>query len=106
MNAAKSSGWSYVPIASGATIVSIPLSVLLFAGFNYSVGASGEMKNARKSMFAGTIGALFFALIINIVGVQLGVNLVSYRSFRPPWRWVAALRSTAVDPVLRRHADP
>ena len=78
MNAAKSSGWSYVPIASGATIVSIPLSVLLFVGFNYSVGASGEMKNARKSMFAGTIGALLFALIINIVGVQLGVNLVSY----------------------------
>jgi APA family basic amino acid/polyamine antiporter len=79
LSAATSTGWSYVPMATGVTIISIPLSVLLFAGFNYSVGASGEVKNARKSMFAGTIGALIFALIINIVGVQLGVSLVGYR---------------------------
>lgn len=94
---ATSKGWSYTPISWGLTLMSIPFSILLFAGFNFGVGAAGEIRNVRRSMFWGVLGALIFAWIVDVIGLQLSVNVVGYQFLQaannggvwplsaPPW---------------------
>jgi amino acid transporter len=76
---AQATGWSYVPLALGATLTSIPLSVLLYNGQNFSAAAAGEVKNVRSSMWYAIPGSLVFAWLFNIVGTQLAVNVVGYQ---------------------------
>ena len=76
---AQATGWSYVPLAMGATLTSIPLSVLLYNGQNFSAAAAGEIKNVKSSMWYAIPGSLVFAWLINIIGTQLAVNVVGYQ---------------------------
>jgi len=78
INQAKSGGWSYSPLSTSATLYSIPLSILLFTGMNYSAAASGEIKNVRSSMGYAILGSLLFAWLMNVIGTQLSVNVVGY----------------------------
>jgi len=78
LSQAQSAGWSFAPVALAPTLTSIPLSILVYNGFNYSAAASGEVKNVRRSMFVGIFGSLVFALVITIVGVTLSLNILGY----------------------------
>ncbi len=75
---AQSAGWSFVPVALGPTLTSIPLAVLVYNGFNYSAAASGEVKNIRKSMLIGIFSSLVFSMVLTIIGVTLSLNILGY----------------------------
>jgi basic amino acid/polyamine antiporter, APA family len=76
---ASSHSYSYLPITTSATLASIPFGVLLFNGFNYSVYISGEVKNAKYSMLWGVIIALAICAVIDIAGLFLSMNMLSYQ---------------------------
>jgi len=78
LSSAQTHGWSFSSVALGPTLVSIPLAVLAYNGFNYSASASGEVKNVRRSMIFGIIVALIFAWVVLIVGTTLVVNVFGY----------------------------
>jgi len=78
INQAQSAGWSFAPVALAPTLTSIPLSILVYNGFNYSAAASGEIKNVKRSMLIGIFGSLVFALILTVVGVTLSLNILGY----------------------------
>jgi amino acid transporter len=82
ISAAQASGWTYAPLSFATTLVSIPFSILLFNGFNYSAAASGEIKRPERSMMIGIIGALIFGLIVNVIGMQLAINVIGYPFFQ------------------------
>jgi len=105
---ARSAGWSFAPISWGATLLSIPLSVVVYNGFNYASAAAGEIRNVKRSVPIGIFGSLVFALILTILGTQLTVNVLGYdfiqASFAlgsnwplpaPPW---APLFTTMLNP--------
>lgn len=75
---AQSAGWSFAPVSLGATLLSVPLSILVYNGFNYSAAASGEVKNVRRNIIIGIFGALVFSMVVTIIGVQLSVNVLGY----------------------------
>ncbi len=75
---AQASGWSSVPLSMGASLLSIPLAVLLYNGQNFSAAAAGEIKNVKSSMWYAILGSLFFAWLLNIIGTQLSINVVGY----------------------------
>jgi APA family basic amino acid/polyamine antiporter len=75
---AKSAGWSFVPISLGPTMLSIPLSVVVYNGFNYASAAAGEVKQVKRSVPLGIFGSLLFAMILTIVGAQLSLNILGY----------------------------
>jgi basic amino acid/polyamine antiporter, APA family len=70
---------SYLPITTGATLLSIPFGVLLFNGFNYSVYISGEVKNAKYSMLWGVLIALLICAVIDIIGLYTSMTMLSYQ---------------------------
>jgi amino acid transporter len=76
---AKSSGWTFTPIFTGATLLAIPFGVLWFNGFNWSASASGEVRHVKTGMLWGIVGALIIDAIINLLGVYWGVNMVGYQ---------------------------
>ncbi|MGD0422320.1 MAG: APC family permease [Candidatus Bathyarchaeia archaeon] len=75
---AQKNGWSFVPVTFEATLLSTPLAVFLFAGFNFAAAASGEVRNIRKSMLYGTIIALVFSWLMISAGVIATANVVGY----------------------------
>jgi basic amino acid/polyamine antiporter, APA family len=75
---AQASGWSYTPIMTSVTLLSIPFGVLLFNGFNYSAYISGEVKNAKYSMLWGILIALGICAVIDIIGLFLSMRMLSY----------------------------
>ena len=79
INQATAAKWSYVPVTLAPTLTSIPLSVLVYNGFNYSAAAAGEVKNVKKSMLVGILGSLVFSMIVTVVGVALTVNILGYK---------------------------
>ncbi|HXY82247.1 MAG TPA: APC family permease [Candidatus Saccharimonadales bacterium] len=78
INQAQSAGWSFAPISWGATLLSIPLSIVVYNGFNYASAAAGEIRNVKRSIPIAIFGSLLFALILTIVGTQLAVNVLGY----------------------------
>ena len=76
---AASTGWSYAPVNSAATLLSIPFGILLFNGFNYSVYVSGEMKDVKKSMLWGTIICLLICGALDIAGLYFAMNMIGYQ---------------------------
>ncbi len=78
MNEATAGGWSYAPISWGATLASIPMSVLLYTGFTWSVAAGGEIRNPKKSMLIGVLGVLVVGMIVTIVGMWGSLALFGY----------------------------
>ena len=79
ISSATKGGWSFVPITLTGTLLSTPLAVFLFAGFNFSAAASGEVRNVKKSMLYGTIIALVFCWIMISLGVIVTQNVVGYQ---------------------------
>jgi APA family basic amino acid/polyamine antiporter len=79
ISAAQKAGISYVPVNTTATLLAIPFGVLLFNGFNYSVYVSGEVRNARRSMLWGVLGALAICGLIDITGLYFVVRAESYQ---------------------------
>lgn len=76
---AQSHGWSYIPLSTAITVASIPISILMYAGFNWSAAVSGEVRTIGKSMIAGIVCALAVGWLIDVVGTQLSVNVVGYQ---------------------------
>jgi len=112
---AQSSGWSFAPVALAPTLTSIPLSVLVYNGFNYSAAAAGEIKNVKRSMLFGIFGALVFSMIVTIIGVLLSLNILGYDFIQasfflggkfplpaPPWMplFLTALNPSAIIVIL------
>jgi basic amino acid/polyamine antiporter, APA family len=108
---AQANSWSFVPVALTPTLTSIPLSVLVYNGFNYSAAASGEVKNVKKSMLIGIFGSLVFSMIVTIIGVTLSLNILGYNFIQasfflggkfplpaPPWMplFLTALNSNGL----------
>ncbi len=76
---AKELGWSSsLPFQMNITMQSVPLSVLLFIGFLASAGAGGEVRNPKRSMVWGILGALTFSAIINMLGIYLSSSVFGY----------------------------
>jgi amino acid transporter len=76
---ASSKGWTYAPLATSMTLLSIPLGILLYNGFNYPTIAAGEVKQASRNLFIGVIIALIFSGIVLVGGIYLSINLVGYQ---------------------------
>jgi basic amino acid/polyamine antiporter, APA family len=76
---AQSNSIAYTPVAMGATLLAVPFGVLLFNGFNYSTYVSGEVRNAKRSMIWGVLGALAICGIIDCVGLYFVVRAESYQ---------------------------
>jgi len=85
---AKSAGWSYTPIYTGATLLAIPFGILWFNGFNWSASAAGEVRNVKVGMLWGIVGALIIDAILNLLGVYWGINMVGYE-FNQAATWMA-----------------
>ncbi len=115
INQATAAKWSYVPVTLAPTLTSIPLSVLVYNGFNYSAAAAGEVKNVKKSMLVGILGSLVFSMIVTVVGVALTVNILGYKFIQasfflggsfplpaPPWMplFLTALNSNPLVVIL------
>jgi basic amino acid/polyamine antiporter, APA family len=79
ISAAQSAGISYVPVNTSATLLAIPFGVLLFNGFNYSTYVSGEVRNAKRSMLWGVLGALAICGLIDCVGLYFVVRAEGYQ---------------------------
>jgi len=75
---AQSAGWAFAPVSWGATLLSIPLSVVVYNGFNYASAAAGEIRNVKRSIPLAIFGSLLFSLIFTIIGTQLTVNVLGY----------------------------
>ncbi len=110
---AQSRGWSYVPLTTAVTLASIPISILMYAGFNWSAAVSGEVRTIRKSMLIGIVGALAAGWLIDVVGTQLSVNVVGYQFLQassslgsswplvaPPWMPIFISMLTKNFPIL------
>lgn len=78
LSAATSAGFSYLPITTSVTLLSIPFGVLLFNAFNYSVYISGEVKKAKYSMLWGVLIALLICAVIDITGLYLPMRMPGY----------------------------
>jgi basic amino acid/polyamine antiporter, APA family len=111
INQAQAANWSFVPVALGPTLTSIPLSILVYNGFNYSAAAAGEVKNVKRSMLIGIFGSLVFSMIITIVGAGLTANILGFKFIQaafflgsafplpaPPWMplFLTALNSNGI----------
>ncbi len=111
INQAQAANWSFVPIALGPTLTSIPLAILVYNGFNYSAAAAGEIKNVKKSMLIGIFGSLVFSMIITVVGAGLTANILGFKFIQasfflgsafplpaPPWMplFLTALNSNGI----------
>jgi basic amino acid/polyamine antiporter, APA family len=79
ISGAQSAGWSFTPVTTSITLLSIPFGVLLFNGFNYSVYVSGEVKDVRRSMMWGVLLALVICGVLDIIGLYFGVNMIGYK---------------------------
>jgi APA family basic amino acid/polyamine antiporter len=79
ISAAQKAGISYVPVNTTATLLAIPFGVLLFNGFNYSVYVSGEVRNPKRSMLWGVLGALAICGLIDVIGLYFVVRAESYQ---------------------------
>jgi len=112
MDQARVAGWSYAPVTMGMTVLSVPIGVLLYNGFTYVSGASGEIRSPKRGMLGGMIGMLVFAAIINVIGCYLAVSVIGddflqatmYLSTSGKWAfnappWVALL----VSPLIRNN---
>jgi amino acid transporter len=75
---AEATGWSWSGTAWGLTMGSIPLGFLLFTIPSNACAASGEVKNVRTNMPLVILVCQGLALIVNVVGVQLLMNVVGY----------------------------
>ncbi|MDA4134222.1 MAG: amino acid permease [Thaumarchaeota archaeon] len=78
MTAASANGWTFAPIALGATLVAVPFGVLQWNGFNYSSYAGGEVKSIKKGMLWGIVMALVIDAVANLLGMYWGVNMIGY----------------------------
>ena len=113
ISSAQQGGWSFVPITLTGTLLSTPLAVFLFAGFNFSAAASGEVRNVKKSMLYGVIVSLIFCWGMISLGVIVTQNVVGYQFLQasfalgskwplvaPPWVPLFASILTKGNPIL------
>ncbi|MGA3406903.1 MAG: APC family permease [Candidatus Bathyarchaeia archaeon] len=76
---AQTAGWAYQPVTTFLTILSIPFGVLLFSGFNFATVAGGEIRKTKQSMFWGTLFALVYSAVIELIGLSLSINTIGYK---------------------------
>jgi amino acid transporter len=76
---ANSTGWSFVPLAWGATLASVPASVGTYVGQNYAAAIGGEIRGIKRNITIGMLAATFWCFLVNTYASALTANVVGYQ---------------------------
>jgi len=76
---ATTNGWTFAPLAFGASVAAIPYAFLWYLGYNMSAYVAGEVKKVQSSMFVAILGTLVMGWIFYIATNYLYLNVVPYK---------------------------